>query len=174
MKAHSGFARPPHTLLSASQSCHSQPGNKFVAQSLEAALERRVVLHIPLRAILARHSVSARERNVQYVVLVMTGVAVDRSTVACRRKCNRGLADQWLTIVSIGVSPYAIHLQFVSRRERTWSIFRMLTNLLPHTTAITLRGSMPYFSGSKDGLVPSFPKTTKVCTLAFRSEIPTL
>ena len=77
---------------------------------MDAALERSVVLRIPLRAVLAGNSVGARESNVQHVVLVMPGVAVDRSAVAGRRECYRGLAYQRLSVVSVAVSPHAVHL----------------------------------------------------------------
>ena len=86
------------------------PSNKLVAESLDAALERSIVLRVPLRAILTRHDILAREGNVQDIVLIVTGIAVDRSSVASRRKCDGGLTNEWLTIVSIGVSPHTIHL----------------------------------------------------------------
>jgi len=47
------------------------PSDKLVAQSLDAALECSIVLRVPLRTVLPGHSVSARERDVQHVVLIM-------------------------------------------------------------------------------------------------------
>jgi hypothetical protein len=102
-----------YTHLNPSQRGRSQPSDQLAAQSLDATLECSVALRIPLRTILARNSVSARERNVQHIVLVMARVAVDRCAVAGCRKRYRGLAYQWLSVVSVGVSPHAVHLRVV-------------------------------------------------------------
>ena len=84
--------------------------NELVAQSLNAAFESSVVLRIPLGAGLAGYSVCARERNVEHVVLIMARISIDGSTVASCCKRNRGLADKWLSIVAVGISPHAVNL----------------------------------------------------------------
>lgn len=92
----------------------SQFGNELVTQSLDAALKRSIVLRIPFRTIFTRHSASTGEGNVEDVVLIVSRVAIDRRTIAGGRERNRGFAGQWLPVVSVGVSPYTVHLGYVS------------------------------------------------------------
>ena len=66
--------------------CALHTSDKLVAKSLDAALECSIVLRVPLRAVLTRHGVLAREGNVQDIILIVARIAVNRSPVASRRK----------------------------------------------------------------------------------------
>lgn len=118
--------------------------DELVTKTLDAGLELVIVRRIPFRAVLAGYSVGASEGNVQHVVLVVAAVTVDRLSVACggqgdRRLSNNGL----LAVVAILVTPDTIDLTWlVGHSPYRWGLM-FLTSLSPHTTAITLKGSMP-------------------------------
>lgn len=157
----------PHFQLVQINKVASQSSNKAITDALEAVLELLRARRRPGSSIRAGHGIRSLETNVKNIVRSVAVVAIQ--TLVGEAQLPEGQRRLAGRREAVGVAPDTVELgrqHFYSinvMRRTSWSL---------QTTAMILRGSMPWSCGSNEGEAPSFPKTTNECRLASRSSMP--